>query len=175
MYSISNNAAGAPRLVAQEPLSAIDFQAIADALGVAPSTARKTGFVAARQAERRQNIDTWWNGLETRNVAAPGDWIVTNLSPDRTVLRDGDGHENAYVLKDDAFHRLYHRDHGATEFGEIYRAKGEVSALYFPGGFEILAPWNETQTADCGYILLSGDEVYGNHKETFEATYRVLS
>ena len=54
------------------------------------------------------------NGLESSDVAAPGDWTVTNLSPDRHVIRDDDGHEDAYVVKDEAFHRLYSRDHGET-------------------------------------------------------------
>lgn len=28
------------------------------------------------------------NGLESSNVAAPGDWIVTNLSPDKLAMRN---------------------------------------------------------------------------------------
>lgn len=174
MYSIESNTAGAARLIATERLTAVDFRAIAKDLGVQPSNARKIGFVAARMAAQQQRVETRWNGLESSNVAAPGDWIVTNLTPDRTVMRDDDGHENAYVVKDEAFRRLYVRDHADTPpFGDVYRAVGEVSAIYLAGGFEILAPWNEIQRSDCGYLLLSGEEVYGNQKQTFEATYQM--
>src|ERR1700674_3552530 len=68
------------RLVAEEELSSADFRIIANQLGQPPRPARKIVLVAARCATRVASVETRWNGKETRNRAAPGDWIVTNLS-----------------------------------------------------------------------------------------------
>jgi hypothetical protein len=62
---------------------------------------------------------------------------------------------------------------GQTEFGPIYLPKGVVEAIHLSGGFEILAPWGQKQQSPDGYLLLNGTEVYGNDKNTFEATYAV--
>ena len=56
----------------------------------------------------------------------------------------------------------------------MYRAKGVVSAIALPGGFDIVAPWGERETAPAGYLLLNGTEVYGCNQETFVATYEVV-
>ena len=165
---------GDARLVATERLGSGDFTDIAAALGETPRRARKTGFVSARVATQQQTIETQWNGKETTAVAEPGDWIATNMSADGKILRDASGDANTYVITAAKFPDLYERDEGKTEFGDVYRARGAVEALFFPGGFEILALWGEIQRADAGYFLLNGDEVYGNNKETFEATYVVV-
>ena len=162
---------GKARLTATEKLSAKDFDAIAAELGVTPMRARKIGFVAARKAIERTTIETRWNGKESTITAEPGDWIVTNMSPKRELMRDGDGHLNVYAIRADKFSKLYKRDKGMTDEGAIFSAISTVEALFFSGGFEILAPWSATQRSDAGYILKNGDEVYGNAKETFEETY----
>ena len=162
---------GPPRLIAAEKLSATDFDLIAAELGVKPFLARKIGFVAARLAKTRTMIETRWNGKESQITAEPGDWIVTNMSPKRELMRDSDGHLNVYAIRADKFSKLYARDKGKMIEGEIYRAISTVDAIFFPGGFEIMAPWGEAQRADAGYILKNEDEVYGNAKETFETTY----
>ena len=59
--------------------------------------------------------------------------------------------------------------------GAIYRAKGVVSTIPLPGGFDIAAPWGERQTATSGYLLCNGSEVYGNSRTAFEATYEVTA
>lgn len=159
------------RLVADERLSKADFRNIADQIGVMPITARKVGFVAARRATQVERVETLWNGKETCNSASPGDWIATNLSPRREVLRDKSGHPNTYVIRSERFAALYEPEMGETEFGRMYRPKGAVEAIHLSGGFEILAPWGQTQHSHDGYLLLSGSEVYGNDKETFKATY----
>ncbi len=116
-------------------------------------------------------VETRWNGKETTNTARPGDFIVTNLSPQRQPLRDREGHMNVYVIAADKFPALYEPTSETSEHGAIYRAKGVVSALPLPGGFDILAPWGERQTGASGYLLLNGDEVYGSSRDAFEATY----
>jgi hypothetical protein len=168
MFSIEGTS---PRLVTPEELTRGDFQRIARQLSTAPFRASKTGQVAARCASATQRIETRWNGKESEDVAQPGDYIVTNLSPDGAPLRDREGRTNTYVIRAERFPELYQRGDGTTPHGEVYRARGVVEALYLPGGFDIIAPWGEQQQATSGYLILNGDEVYGNSKQTFEATY----
>ena len=163
---------GLPKLVSTDKLTPEDFAKLAAGLGIKPFKARKTGFVSVRVAAKHETIETLWNGKESSGVAEPGDKIVTNMSVARQILRDGAGHANTYVIAAAKFPDLYEPDEGKTEFGDIYRARGHVEALYVAGGFEILAPWGETQRANAGYILFNGTDVYGNNKETFERTYR---
>lgn len=136
--------------------------------------ARKVGFVTARQAERAERVETQWNDKETENTARPGDWIVTNLSRAQEPLRDRNGNLNTYVISAGRFPDLYQLEGSTSPFGTIYRAKSTVLALRLPGGFDIVAPWGERQQAADGYLILNGDEVYGNNAETFDATYEVL-
>jgi hypothetical protein len=163
-----------PRLVAPERLSDQDFSDLAGMLGAV--TARKTGLVAARQASAEERIHTRWNGKESENTAAPGDWVVTNLAPDQSVLRDAEGHPNQYVIRADRFAALYTRTRKKNEFGTVCSAKDTVRAIHLPGGFEIMAPWGERQIADRGWLLCnSSGDIYGNNAETFEATYEVVA
>jgi hypothetical protein len=80
------------------------------------------------------------------------------------------------VIAGARFKELYEPAESAGKDGRrIYRAKGSVLALRLPGGFDIAAPWGERQLAPAGYLILNGQEVYGNNAETFEATYEVLA
>ncbi len=117
---------------------------------------------------------TRWNGKETEARAAKGDWIVTALGPDLAPLRDDEGHTNVYVIKADKFAELYEPAAAATSHGPAFRSRGVVEAIRLTGGFEIQAPWGETQRAADGWLLLNGGEVYGNHRDTFAATYEIL-
>ncbi len=162
------------RLIASKAMTPDDFDELALMLGIPITQARKIGFVAARRAQKQQLIETLWNGKESQITAQAGDWIVTNLTPDLTILRDGDGNANIYAIRADKFPSLYTRHEGDNEFGDIYRAISQVDCLDLPGGFEIMAPWGEIQRADQGYLLRNGTEIYGNHKETFDATYEMV-
>ena len=162
-----------PRLVATRQLTPADFRAVAVKLGKRPQTARRIGLVAARQATSSERVETRWNGRESQNTAAPGDWVVTNLSTLGKVLRDKAGFTNVYVIRADKFASLYDRHTGETEAGAIYKAKGDVQVLYFAGGFELVAPWGELQQAPEGYLLLNDAEVYGNNRETFVTSYEI--
>jgi hypothetical protein len=165
---------GDARLVAGAVLSAADFQRIAEKSG-GSLRARKTGFVAARQAAEAKVVETKWNGRETTNTARAGDWIVTNLTSDEKPLRDREGHLNVYVIATERFGSLYQPTGRTGEHGAIYRAKRTVEVIGFPGGFDIVAPWGERQTARAGYLIFNGDEVYGSHAETFAATYEIVA
>lgn len=165
---------GKARLEADTVLTPADFARIAEELGEASVRARKIGYVAARKATASEVIETRWNGKETTNTARPGDFIVTNLSPQRQPLVDREGHMNVYVIAAKKFPDLYEPTSEDSKHGAIYRATGVVSALPLPGGFNILAPWGERQTGTSGYLLLNVDEVYGSSAGAFEATYEVM-
>ena len=167
-------APGKARLEADAVLTPADFARIAGELGQSPVRARKIGYVAAREAKVTETVETRWNGKETTNTARPGDFIVTNLTPARQVLRDGEGRENTYVIVAEKFVGLYEPTSESNAFGAIYRAKGVVSALPLPGGLDIVAPWGERQTGASGYLILNGDEVYGSSADAFDATYEVV-
>lgn len=162
-----------PRLIAAAELDAGDFDAVAQQLRVAPKPARKTGFVAAIAADSARRVETHWDGKETSATAAAGDYIVTNMSADRKVLRDAGGATNRYVIRSDRFPELYEPAGGETEFGPIYRARGQVEVLYLAGGFDILAPWGQRQVAPAGYLIKNGADIYGNNAGTFAATYLI--
>ncbi|MGI9479071.1 MAG: hypothetical protein ACR2PI_20375 [Hyphomicrobiaceae bacterium] len=167
----SQDAGGCFRLAATKPLSVADFYVIAGKLQTPPVAARKTAEIAARMSDKEQQIETHWNGKETSNMARPGDWIVTSLANDRRPLRDEDGNLNTYVIRSERFPELYEATAGCNGYGKFYRSVSQVEAIYLPGGFEIMAPWQEIQRAVSGYLLCNGDEVYGNDVETFTATY----
>ena len=163
------------RLVASEALTEQDFHEIAAELNQPIVKARKIGFIAARQVEHEETVVTVWNGRETTNVAEPGDWVVATLSPDRRVLRDGGGNANVHIVKAGRLPVLYEVSRGNNEFGQLFAPKAAVSAVFLSGGFDIAAPWGQRQiSVGPGYLLLNGDEVYGNQKETFEATYQMI-
>ena len=81
---------------------------------------------------------------------------------------------NIYVILAERFADLYEPASEESEHGAVHRAKGVVSAIPFPGGLDIAAPWGERQTASEGYLLCNGQEVYGSSKDAFEATYEVV-
>jgi hypothetical protein len=162
------------RLVTTTVLKKADFRKIARAMAVKPLMARKVGYIAARKAKRREKIETYWNGKETTNMARAGDWVVTSLTPAKRLLRDKRRNTNTYVVKAKTFAKLYERVRGKNGFGQFFKAKSAVEAIYLSGGFEILAPWGEMERAPSGYLLLNGNEVYGNNAGTFEATYEIL-
>lgn len=161
------------RVLSDDGLSVADFRRLARELGVAPVRARKTARIEARRTDTAERVDTLWNGKETEATAEPGDWIVTALGADGAPLVDRDGNRNRYVVGPSRFAELYEPDTDAKT-NDRYRAKGTVEALRLDGGFEIKAPWGETQRAADGWLLLSGGEVYGNHRDTFRATYEIV-
>ena len=162
------------RLIAPSKLGAAEFEEVATEVGCKPMKARKIGHVAAWRADTSATVETRWDGKEATNTAQPGDWIATNLSPENDVLRDASGNPNTYVIKAETFPTLYEAIDGENEFGSFFKAKNVVDAVYLSGGFDILAPWGEKQTAGAGYLLSNGKDVYGNNAQTFDKTYEIL-
>src|SRR5262245_19051803 len=106
MFRIDRIARGG-RLEADAVLTPTDFQSITKQLGQSPLRARKIGYVAARRAEKDEAVETRSSGKETTNTAHPGDWIVTNLSPQLDPLQDDEGRMNVYVILGERFPQLY--------------------------------------------------------------------
>jgi len=176
MFKIVHTGPGrdAVRIESDARLTPEEFKRIACDLARPIVRARKVGFVAARLAQADETVETRWNGAETTNTAHEGDWIVTNLSPEQQAQRDRDGQVNAYVIQAERFPDLYEPAGAENELGVVYRAKGLVQAIRLPGGFDIVAPWGDRQRSPVGYLVCNGSDVYGNHAETFAATYRMI-
>lgn len=169
----------ATRLFSADRLSSEDFDLIVrDLVGYGGTSvrARKISYVAARQAQSVEEVETRIDGKESHNTAQPGDWIVTNMDPERAIIRDKHSNSaNTYVILSSRFPELYARDVGAIPpFGDVYKAKGVVDAVSLPGGFDIVAPWGERQQGARGYLLRNGADVYGIHADAFDKTYEVV-
>jgi hypothetical protein len=114
--------------------------ALAEALERHGKHYRKVAQVRARQVMRETPVTTILadGAEETKNVAVPGDYIVTGAGGERWVVKPGT-FEARYALK-----------RGRKT---VYLARGEAIAVENPfrRPISILAPWGERQhgTADC--------------------------
>ncbi|MBM3547425.1 MAG: hypothetical protein FJX54_10755 [Alphaproteobacteria bacterium] len=94
---------------------------------------------------------------ETKNMAKPGDYIVTGALGER------------YVIPGNRFDRLYEPDPGRA--GE-FRSKGTVLAVLLTEPVTFKAPWGEQQRIDAGGVLVkNGDDIYGIAEQAFAETY----
>ncbi len=107
---------------------------------------------------------------ETKNVAKPGDFIVTAPGGER------------YVVKPDTFRARYTRKSGNKE---VYVARGHIVAISNPFGrpISIKAPWGEMQygSADCVIADIfdpttkkMAGEPYIIAREEFARTYKLV-
>ncbi len=180
-FRVEGKGTKAEGLVASEKLSGADFDAIAAAFGRKIQRARKVSMVAARVAREVETIKTEWGTENTTNTAQPGDWIVTNYklavngSAPKPLL-DDQSRLNTYVIKPDVFTQRYKRGLGETPNGPLFVAKDGilVDAIYV-GRLDIVAPWGERQQIGAAYLLRGGaNDIYGNAKSSFDATYEIL-
>ena len=172
----ADNRNNSEEIATRSPLSAADFFQITRLTG-GYTVLRKVGFAAAVVADKATRVVTYRKGKETDAIAQPGDYIVTNLSPEtRMPLLSNDGHPDQYVIRAGRFDDLY-EDYGRKNaaYGRVYKAKSIVKAIYFPNGFDICPPWGGSQVADSGYLFLNGSEVYGCEAEACEQTYQVVA
>ena len=122
---------------------------------------RKTARLAQDKievAKAEQEVVTVLAGKpETKNVAKPGDYIVTGSLGER------------YVIAGNRFDRLYEPDPGRP--GE-FRSKGTVQAVLLTEPVTFKAPWGEQQRIDAGGVLVkNGDDIYGIAEAAFAETY----
>ena len=100
---------GASRIISSAQLSTDDFDKIASTLSTPLQKARKMAFVSACRSQQEQEITTFTNGIETINQAQIGDWIVTSLNPDNSVMTDKKNAINQYIILPEKFSQLYQR------------------------------------------------------------------
>ena len=115
-------------------------RAMAEALDRDGKLYRKNGEFRATRVSVATPVETILadGREETKNVATPGDFVVTGPGGER------------YVVKPEVFAARYGRRRGT---GDVYLARGEIIAVPNPLGRAIRfrAPWGEAQTgaADC--------------------------
>ncbi len=131
---------------------------------------RKTGMVKARVAILEERVETHTaDGLETVNIADPGDYIVTNPT------KAGE----SYVLSSETFQEKYEpagdgqfRPTGAIRALEL--TAEVLAALGLPDEFHFIAPWADPMVAKAGDFLACPDgkeEVYRIARQEFAETY----
>ncbi len=141
---------------------------IMSALAQAPVYA-KFGTVNARPAVPGEKITTTLasGAKETDNAAEEGDWVVTNPSGER------------YVLKEKQFSARYE----TSELDGVFKAKGSCRAIKNPFGkpIEIMASWGAPQTGDENCLIADtcdehggtmGGEPYLIDGKAFAETYK---
>lgn len=151
-----------------------DFDGIAGSIGIAPSRARKIGFVTAVQLAHDDVVITRWNSEVAKREAKAGDWVVTNLDANKVAITDGRGNLNRYSMSQSEFARLYVATRQAPDGAPVYAPKTVVDVLPCFGGLEIMAPWGMVQKIGKAYLMRNGDQVYGNDYKSFVATYEIL-
>ena len=112
-------------------------------------------------AAKREEVVTRLNGAEeTRNIARPGDYIITGP------------HGERYVIGAAKFKSLYQLEEGRPA---RYRAKGRVRALRLEEDTELVAPWGEKQRAAKGGVVVQRvgkpAEIYLIDGRVFDETY----
>ncbi len=145
-------------------------QAISEALDRDGKVYRKTGEYRAQKAEVSTPVETVLDGkVETKNVAYPGDFIVTGAAGER------------YVVKPDIFASRYEPKQGQAG---VYLARGHVKAIPNPFGrpLHVLAHWGEIQhgAADCMIVDIydtAAGKRFGHpyliSRAVFDATYKL--
>lgn len=117
------------------------------------------------------------DGIETRNTAEKGDWLVENQTS---------AHEK-YLIKADIFEKKYTLMDSLGNGWGCYRPKGVILAMKVSaqdledlGAKEILefqAPWKESivlKPEDFLVISLEKSEIYRIAKKEFQETYEVI-
>lgn len=131
----------------------------------------KVGTVVAERMNSKTRIETIVADgfLETVNDAEPGDYLVTNPTGEK------------YVLKPDVFNKRYE----STQEYQVWKAVGLIRAIPSPFNtdIEIDAPWGETQRGKANCMIATaiendfdeaGEERYIIEAEAFLATYMRL-
>jgi hypothetical protein len=139
---------------------------------------KKKSLIRAKKAEAGQIVVTITSdGIETKNTAEKGDWLIENQTS---------AHES-YLVRDDVFGKKYTLMHSLGRGWGCYRPKGEIIAIKVSaqdledlGSKEILefeAPWRESivlKPDDFLVISLEKSEIYRIAKKEFQETYETI-
>ena len=166
---------GHARLESDAVLTRENFQRIAGEIGISPIEARKIGHVAVRTAIKTEVVETRSNGKETTNTACPGDYIVTNLSPQREPLLDRDGHLNIYVIRAAKFPDLYEQPVSAARTALSTAPRASSPRSRCPAASTSPPPGASGRPQPGAISSAKAPEVYGVSKDAFDATYEVVA
>lgn len=133
--------------------------------------------IDARKVVVEEEIETiTGDGLETKNLAKPGDYIVRNTTKAKEM----------YVLKSEKFEKRYVYKERLDDKWNIYKSIGEIKGvevdtqlleeLDAPEEFYFMAPWGEKMVVKKGDYLVSPlnySEIYRIAKKEFFETYRL--
>lgn len=139
---------------------------------------KKKSLIRAKKAEPGLVVVTRTSdGIETKNTAEKGDWLVEN----QTSAKE------SYLIKADTFEKKYSLMDSLGNGWGCYRPKGKISAMKVSaldlenfGAHDVLefqAPWKESivlKPGDFLVISLEKSEIYRVAKKEFLETYEEI-
>lgn len=139
---------------------------------------KKKSLIRAKKAERGLVVVTLTSdGVETKNTAEEGDWLVENQTS---------AYEK-YLIKADVFEKKYTLKDSLGNGWGSYRPKGEIYAMNVTESdlakfgadtkMEFQAPWKESiivKPGDFLVISLEKSEIYRVAKKEFLETYEEI-
>jgi hypothetical protein len=139
---------------------------------------RKKSLIRAKRADPGQVVITVTSdGVETKNTAATGDWLVEN----QTSIKE------SYLIKAETFKKKYTMLHSLGGGWGCYRPVGEVCAYHVSqedlekfGKKEVMefqAPWKESIVVKQGDFLIipmDKSEIYRVAQKEFFETYEEI-
>ncbi len=137
---------------------------------------KKKSLIKARKAQDGQEIVTYTSdGIETKNTAAQGDWLVEN----QTSVKE------RYLVKSETFEKKYTLKNSLGDGWGCYQPQGfvygiEVSEdllrqLGAQSQLEFKAPWKESMIVKVGdFLIIPEDlnEIYRIARKEFAETYQ---
>ena len=139
---------------------------------------KKKSLIKAKKAEPGLEVITKTSdGVETKNTAQKGDWLVENQT----------SAEEQYLIKPETFEKKYDLMHALGDGWGCYRPKGEIYAMKVNSSdlesfgakstLEFQAPWKESIHIKPGdYLVISLDktEIYRIALKEFLQTYEEI-
>jgi hypothetical protein len=137
---------------------------------------RKKSLIKAKKASPGLLVITKTSdGVETRNTAEEGDWLVENQTSS----------EEKYLVKSEIFDSKYEMVHSLGDGWASYKPKGIMSGYEFESNdlkhfgvterLEFQAPWKETMFVRVGDFLIippGEEEIYRVARKEFLETYQ---
>jgi hypothetical protein len=139
---------------------------------------KKKSLIKAKKANPGLEVVTMTSdGVETKNIASSGDWLVENQT----------SAQEKYLVKSEVFEKKYDLLHSLEDGWGCYRPKGEISALKVSSSdiqnlgsknhLEFEAPWKESivvKPGDFLVISLENSEIYRIALKEFTQTYEEI-